>query len=203
MAACAAAAVRHSARRRPRMSQVGSSSSFPGNAEPGKRSIAAVFCFPILWDGSEVEFLSAKVVRALEGDATLEELNDGVRPGQSSVYASYSSSDYDDGQYKEDMRRFRKLALTSEEFAASSSSSGGGGGGAGRGDLPPPHRRSSGGRSGAGGREYVSSDCSGATSEYGQNPSGSSSEAVPSGEMEAGRTNNSDGAGGRREPGGP
>ncbi|CAA6661012.1 unnamed protein product [Spirodela intermedia] len=163
MATCAAAAVRHSARRRPRMTQI---------------------------------------VRALEGDATLEELNYGVRPGQSSMYGSYSSSEYDDGQYKEDMKRFRMLALTSEEFAASSSSSGGGGaGGTGGGDLPPPRRRNGGGRSRAAAQEYVSSDCSGATSEYDQNPSGSSSEAVPLQEIEAGRTRNSDG-GGRREPGG-
>ncbi|KAI5395046.1 hypothetical protein KIW84_061596 [Lathyrus oleraceus] len=50
MVACAAACTRHSAKRRPRMSQV---------------------------------------VRALEGDVSLADLNEGVRPGHSSVYSSY------------------------------------------------------------------------------------------------------------------
>lgn len=100
MVACAAACTRHSAKRRPKMSQV---------------------------------------VRALEGDVSLADLNEGVRPGHSSVYSSHESSDYDTQQYKEDMIKFRKMALGTQEYAGSS--------------------------------EY-----SGATSEYGLNPSGSSSE---------------------------
>ncbi|XP_050217935.1 proline-rich receptor-like protein kinase PERK1 [Mercurialis annua] len=80
MVACAAACVRHSARRRPRMSQV---------------------------------------VRALEGDVALSDLNEGIRPGQSSFF-SQSSSDYDTNQYKEDMIKMRKMALGSQEYAASS-----------------------------------------------------------------------------------
>ncbi|PPD84115.1 hypothetical protein GOBAR_DD18950 [Gossypium barbadense] len=81
MVACAAACVRHSARRRPRMSQI---------------------------------------VRALEGDASLSDLNEGVTPEQSSVYSSYESSDYDTNQYNEDMKRFRRMALDTQEYAASS-----------------------------------------------------------------------------------
>ncbi|GAY56355.1 hypothetical protein CUMW_171250 [Citrus unshiu] len=81
MVACAAACVRHSARRRPRMSQI---------------------------------------VRALEGDASLADLNEGIRPGQSSVYGSYGSSDYDTMQYNEDLKKFRKMALNSQEYSASS-----------------------------------------------------------------------------------
>ncbi|ONH98141.1 hypothetical protein PRUPE_7G232200 [Prunus persica] len=81
MVACAAACVRHSARRRPRMSQV---------------------------------------VRALEGDVSLSDLNEGIRPGQSNVYSSYGSSDYDTSQYKEDMKKFRKMALGSQEYGGSS-----------------------------------------------------------------------------------
>ena len=103
------------------------------------------------------------------GDASLEELNADIRPGQSSMYASHSSSDYDDIQYKEDMKRFRILALTSEEF-----------------EDPDP-KNSSGP---ADRRKSMSSDCSAATSEYGQNPSGSSSEGSPSHEMKS-RTKNS------------
>ncbi|CAJ2636813.1 unnamed protein product [Trifolium pratense] len=100
MVACAAACTRHSAKRRPRMSQV---------------------------------------VRALEGDVSLADLNEGIRPGHSSVYSSHESSDYDTQQYKDDMIKFRKMALGTQEYAGSS--------------------------------EY-----SAATSEYGLNPSGSSSE---------------------------
>ncbi|KAH8482169.1 hypothetical protein Peur_068268 [Populus x canadensis] len=85
MVACAAACVRHSARRRPRTSQV---------------------------------------VRALEGDVSLSDLNEGIRPGNSRVYGSYGSSDYDTSQYNEDMKKFRKMALGSQEYGASSEYSG-------------------------------------------------------------------------------
>ncbi|XP_042506155.1 proline-rich receptor-like protein kinase PERK1 [Macadamia integrifolia] len=80
MVACAAACVRHSARRRPRMSQI---------------------------------------VRALEGDMSLSNLNDGIRPGHSSAYGSYGSSDYDTIQYNEDMKKFQKMALASREYGSS------------------------------------------------------------------------------------
>ncbi|KAL0905858.1 hypothetical protein M5K25_024303 [Dendrobium thyrsiflorum] len=80
MIACAAACVRHSARRRPRMSQI---------------------------------------VRALEGDASLEDLNEGVKPGHSSVYGSHVSSDYDAMQYNEDMKKFRKMAFASQGYESS------------------------------------------------------------------------------------
>ncbi|KAK6149330.1 hypothetical protein DH2020_016855 [Rehmannia glutinosa] len=79
MVACAAACVRHSARRRPRMSQV---------------------------------------VRALEGDVSLSDLNEGITPGHSSAYSSYGSSDYDTNQYNEDMKKFRKMALASQEYGS-------------------------------------------------------------------------------------
>lgn len=85
MVACAAACVRHSGRRRPRMSQI---------------------------------------VRALEGDASLSDLNEGIRPGHSTLYSSYGSSDYDTSQYNEDMKKFRKMALGSQEYGASSEYSG-------------------------------------------------------------------------------
>ncbi|RWV83878.1 hypothetical protein GW17_00054454 [Ensete ventricosum] len=64
MAASAAASVRHSARRRPKMSQ---------------------------------------------------DLNEGVKPGQSTVFNS--SSDYDSASYSSNMRRFRKLALESDDYS--------------------------------------------------------------------------------------
>jgi hypothetical protein len=55
-----------------------------------------------------------QVVRALEGDVSLDDLNEGVRPGHSRFMGSYSSSsasDYDTNQYKEDLKKFRKMAL--------------------------------------------------------------------------------------------
>uniref|UniRef100_A0A5B6YZJ2 non-specific serine/threonine protein kinase n=1 Tax=Davidia involucrata TaxID=16924 RepID=A0A5B6YZJ2_DAVIN len=99
LVASAGACIRHSARRRPKMSQV---------------------------------------VRALEGDVSLEDLNEGVKPGHSSVFGSNSSPDYDGSSYSTDMKKFRKMALSSQEFTSSehgqtgefsvrpSSSSGGG-----------------------------------------------------------------------------
>ncbi|XP_076953995.1 proline-rich receptor-like protein kinase PERK15 [Bidens hawaiensis] len=78
MVSCAAVCVRHSARRRPKMSQV---------------------------------------VRALEGDMSLSDLDDGIKPGHSSVYNG--SSDYDTSQYNEDMAKFRKMALGTQEYASS------------------------------------------------------------------------------------
>ncbi|KAH9714354.1 proline-rich receptor-like protein kinase PERK1 [Citrus sinensis] len=99
MAACAAACIRHSARRRPRMSQI---------------------------------------VRALEGNTPLDDLNEGITPGHSTIYGSYGGSDYNSMQYREDMKKFRKIALESVELG--------------------------------------SSDYSGLTSDYGQNPPSSSTE---------------------------
>ncbi|XP_072991016.1 proline-rich receptor-like protein kinase PERK15 [Typha latifolia] len=106
MVASAAACVRHSAKRRPKMSQI---------------------------------------VRALEGDVSLEDLNEGVKPGQSMFFSS--SSDHESGSYSSNMRKFRRVALESNDY---------------------------------------SNDYSGATSEYGLNPSESSS----SGESTAGNHRN-------------
>lgn len=71
-----------------------------------------------------VSHLTVQVVRALEGDVSLEDLNEGVRPGHSR-FGSYSSSDYDSGQYNEDMKKFRKMAFnnnyTSSQYSAPTS----------------------------------------------------------------------------------
>ncbi|XP_073004961.1 proline-rich receptor-like protein kinase PERK15 [Typha latifolia] len=76
MVASAAACVRHSARRRPKMSQI---------------------------------------VRALEGDVSLEDLNEGMRPGQSMLFSS--GSDYDSSSYTSNMRRIKKMAMVSPEYS--------------------------------------------------------------------------------------
>nr|CAD1828165.1 unnamed protein product [Ananas comosus var. bracteatus] len=79
MVACAAACVRHSARRRPRMSQI---------------------------------------VRALEGDVSLEDLNEGVRPGQSMLFSSGSGSEYESpSSYTANMQRIRKVVVASPEYS--------------------------------------------------------------------------------------
>ncbi|KAL5231105.1 hypothetical protein ABZP36_029881 [Zizania latifolia] len=71
MAACAAASIRHSARRRPKMS---------------------------------------KIVRALEGDALLEDLHEGgVKPGQSALFSGSSSAS--------DISRLRQLAFDSGDYS--------------------------------------------------------------------------------------
>lgn len=90
------------------------------------------------------------MVRALEGDVSLSDLNEGIRPGHSTVYSSHGSSDYDTAQYNEDMKKFRKMALGSQEYGSS-------------GLYSNP------------------------TSEYGLNPSGSSSEGQQTREVEIGR----------------
>jgi hypothetical protein len=55
----------------------------------------------------------------LEGDVSLEDLNEGVRPGHSRFFGSYSSSDYDSGQYNEDMKKFKKMAFTTNDYTSS------------------------------------------------------------------------------------
>ncbi|KAF2290723.1 hypothetical protein P3X46_029295 [Hevea brasiliensis] len=81
MVACAAASIRHSARKRPKMSQI---------------------------------------VRALEGDVSLDDLNEGAKPGHSTVFGSANgSSDYDASSYNADMKKFRQVALSSQEFGSS------------------------------------------------------------------------------------
>ncbi|KAH9603703.1 hypothetical protein KSS87_007454 [Heliosperma pusillum] len=82
--ACAGSSVKHSAKRRPKMSQI---------------------------------------VRALEGDVSLEDLNEGTKSsgGNSSMFNSSGggSSDYDTMSYNNDMKQFRKTAFSSTEYASS------------------------------------------------------------------------------------
>ncbi|XP_010548337.1 PREDICTED: proline-rich receptor-like protein kinase PERK4 [Tarenaya hassleriana] len=84
MVTCAAASIRHSARKRPKMSQI---------------------------------------VRALEGEVSLDDLSEGVKPGHSNVYGSGTSSEYSQTAYQADMKKFRQMALSSQEFMNSDGSS--------------------------------------------------------------------------------
>ncbi|KAL0319252.1 UNVERIFIED_CONTAM: Proline-rich receptor-like protein kinase PERK1 [Sesamum angustifolium] len=93
--------------------------------------------------GPDESGTSNYIIHALEGNLSLDELSEGVQPGHSAVYDSHGSSDYDASydttQYKEDLIKFRKMALESVE---------------------------------------ITSECSGPTSEFGHQPSGSSSEGL-------------------------
>ncbi|KAH0909236.1 hypothetical protein HID58_032557 [Brassica napus] len=81
MVTCAAASIRHSGRKRPKMSQI---------------------------------------VRALEGEVSLDVLYEGVKPGHSNIYgASGTSSDYSQTSYNADMKKFRQIALSSQDFQSS------------------------------------------------------------------------------------
>lgn len=59
----------------------------------------------------------------MEGDASLDDLNDGVKAGQGSYIGSSGgdgSSDYETGTYGAEMRKFRKVPLDSRDYGASS-----------------------------------------------------------------------------------
>lgn len=71
MVASAAASIRHSAKRRPKMSQI---------------------------------------VRALEGDASLDDLQHGMKPQASGVGSASSRSSEYDSSYSDDLKKFRKTA---------------------------------------------------------------------------------------------
>jgi hypothetical protein len=94
------------------------------------------------------------VVRALEGDMSLEDLHDGTKPGHSRLVGSYTSSDYESSSYNEDMKQFRNI--TSQRS------------------------------------DYQSSQYSAPTSEYGLNPSVSSSEGQHIRDMEMGKMKSKD-----------
>jgi len=82
MVACAAACIRNSARRRPRMSQI---------------------------------------VRTLDGDASLEDLNDVGKTAHGTPYnnPTGNTETYDTGAYNADMMKFRKMVMSSQEFPSS------------------------------------------------------------------------------------
>ncbi|URE01886.1 STYKc [Musa troglodytarum] len=66
-----------------------------------------------------------QIVRALEGDVSLEDLNEGVRPGQSALFSS--GSDYESSPYTSNANRVGRVVVASSEYSAeySGPSSGG------------------------------------------------------------------------------
>ncbi|KAL2939420.1 Proline-rich receptor-like protein kinase PERK4 [Bienertia sinuspersici] len=63
----------------------------------------------------------SQIVRALEGDVSLDDLNEGPKPRSGSTLFSTSSdsSEYDTISYNNDMKRFRRTALNSTDYASS------------------------------------------------------------------------------------
>ncbi|KAJ0963303.1 hypothetical protein J5N97_028425 [Dioscorea zingiberensis] len=78
MVACAAACVRHSGKRRPKMSQI---------------------------------------VHALEGNVSLEDLNEGIRLSQSMFFSSGSDYETSSNNSNSNKKRFRKVTITSPEYS--------------------------------------------------------------------------------------
>ncbi|KAF0905575.1 hypothetical protein E2562_007371 [Oryza meyeriana var. granulata] len=62
----------------------------------------------------------SQIVKVLVGDVSPEELNDGVRPGQSAMSSgdSSSGSEYGSGSYTAQMERIRRTAAPSPEYSA-------------------------------------------------------------------------------------
>ncbi|KAJ6409732.1 hypothetical protein OIU84_009265 [Salix udensis] len=58
----------------------------------------------------------SQIVRALEGEASLDE---GINPGRDFISSPASSSDFEQSSYSTDIRRFRRTALDSVDYASS------------------------------------------------------------------------------------
>lgn len=64
--------------------------------------------------------MCVQIVRALEGDASLEDLHEGVKPGHSALFGSSGSSEYDNTSYQTDLKKFmKKTGLSSQDFTSS------------------------------------------------------------------------------------
>ncbi|KAJ6385887.1 hypothetical protein OIU77_028953 [Salix suchowensis] len=58
----------------------------------------------------------SQIVRALEGEASLDE---GINPGRGLISSSASSSDFEQSSYSTDIRKFRRTTLDSIDYASS------------------------------------------------------------------------------------
>lgn len=65
-------------------------------------------------------FCLFQIVRALEGEVSLDVLYEGVKPGHSNIYGtSGTSSEYSQTSYNADMKKFRQMALSTQDFQSS------------------------------------------------------------------------------------
>lgn len=53
----------------------------------------------------------------MEGDVSLDDLNEGMKKSHSAMFGSGESSEYDGGSY--DVKKFRKSGMSSQEFTSS------------------------------------------------------------------------------------
>ncbi|KAF9676008.1 hypothetical protein SADUNF_Sadunf09G0093600 [Salix dunnii] len=58
----------------------------------------------------------SQIVRALEGEASLDE---GINPGRAFIFSSASSSDFEQSSYSTDIQKFRRTALDGIDYASS------------------------------------------------------------------------------------
>ncbi|KAJ9537609.1 hypothetical protein OSB04_030342 [Centaurea solstitialis] len=56
----------------------------------------------------------SQIARALEGNLPLEELDECTKPGHTKFNGSHESSDFDTAQYREDLKKFQKMAFESQ-----------------------------------------------------------------------------------------
>ncbi|MFS7980796.1 putative protein kinase RLK-Pelle-PERK-1 family [Helianthus anomalus] len=56
----------------------------------------------------------SQISRALEGNLPLEELDEGIKPGHNKLNGSNESSDFDTAQYREQLKKFQKMAFESQ-----------------------------------------------------------------------------------------
>lgn len=65
-----------------------------------------------------------QIVRALEGNSSLEDLNDNPKTSKVPSFAAsneVSTQSYDTGMYNADMMKFRKMIMPTQEFNSSPS----------------------------------------------------------------------------------
>lgn len=64
-----------------------------------------------------------QIVRALEGDSSLEDSNEGAKQNQNGTFVSQGfgaeSQAYNSGMYNADMSKFRKMIMNSQEYNSS------------------------------------------------------------------------------------
>ncbi|KAI3712028.1 hypothetical protein L1987_70577 [Smallanthus sonchifolius] len=56
----------------------------------------------------------SQIARALEGNLPLKDLDEGIKPGHNKLNGSHESSDFDTAQYREELKKFQKMAFESQ-----------------------------------------------------------------------------------------
>ncbi|KAJ0865519.1 putative protein kinase RLK-Pelle-PERK-1 family [Helianthus annuus] len=56
----------------------------------------------------------SQIARALEGNLSLKDLDEGIKAGHNKLNGSHASSDFDTAQYREELKKFQKMAFDSQ-----------------------------------------------------------------------------------------